>query len=105
MIVTALLGPRPPFWFFAQSDGCTRAPDSFRGDDFHRACVYHDWHYSEFCNISRFMADCYLLINLYHLGAPVRLAIAYFLAVRLFGRRHYHKYNPDAKPNYAKRNA
>ena len=82
-LITRMLGPDPPEWF--QSDGCTCAPDDWRGIDLRPACRYHDWCYTIWCDISRWRADGYFYINLRELGMPRYAAFWYFCAVRMFG--------------------
>lgn len=74
-----LLGPKPPDDF--KGDGCTSCPDGW----WREACRYHDWAYRSDVPVSRFMADCYLLCNLWRLGCPFGTVM--WSAVRIFGGR------------------
>lgn len=78
-----LHGPAPPLWF--DNDGCTCAPDCWRGIDLQPACLWHDWHYSEWVDCYRWQADAWFYLNLRTLGMPRLPAFGYFVAVRLFG--------------------
>ena len=75
-----LHGPKPPYWFV--SDGCTCAPDCWRGIDLRPACLYHDWTRSVWCDIPLWKGDAYFYMNLRELGMSRYAAFGYFLAVR-----------------------
>lgn len=86
-----LCGPVPPIWF--SCDGCTFSPDGLplHGINWKEACRWHDWAYTIGVPISRQEADRNFFNNLKKLGCPTRLAWAYWLAVRVFGWRHFHR--------------
>jgi len=76
-------GPTPPRWFL--NDGCTCAPDFWKGIDLRPACLWHDWAYSEYVNCYRWQADAWFYMNLRLLGMSRYAAFGYFCAVRVFG--------------------
>lgn len=78
-----MYGPPPPPWF--SDNGCTFAPDSWRGINLRPACRRHDWHYTKHVNCYRWQADGWFYLNLRTLGASRTSAFFYFFAVRLFG--------------------
>lgn len=79
-----MLGPKPPDNF--KSDGCTWAPDFWKGIDLRPACFYHDWAY-ESKLISKWFADYYFYGNLRQLGMPIIPALFYWLGVTVGGGR------------------
>lgn len=81
-----LYGPEPPDDFVG--DGCTGAPDL----KYHTACRHHDWHYRNGTNrLDRQLADDLFWLNLRQRGASAPIAFVYWLAVRLFGGRHFRR--------------
>ena len=82
-----MLGPVPVAEFMC--DGCSWSPDwlPLSRVSLTPACRYHDWHYTIGGNAAaRRLADLTFWRNLRRCGAPRRIALYYWLAVRLFGR-------------------
>jgi hypothetical protein len=76
-------GPAPPYDF--EDNGCTFSPDGW----WHKACRWHDYHYSEHCDIPRILADLYFFLNLWKCRAPFTVCCGYPFVTRWKGKTFY----------------